>query len=416
MRSTETYGELPARLEQEFGSRVEHVHLGKYVSFDDSVTLDDLSTALEAAITEKRLRGFTAITHSTGGPLLRHWLKRRAAAPRLLKRLIMLAPANHGSALAQLGKGRLARMKAFLDGVEPGQKILDWLELGSEEQWALNREWMDYEAVEQGIFPFVLSGDSVDPKLYDHLNSYTGEAGGDGVVRLAAANLNYEYVQLAQVANGRLEPVAWHRSPRTAFRVVPGVAHGGARIGIMRSVALSGSHPTLEAIAEALAVEDATQYHALTESWAARNQSAAPHSMLIFRVRDKRGHFLDDYDILLTAGPEESPDALPKGFFRDRQRNRLHPGKLTYFLDHSKLRDTPIGFEVHARPVHGLVSYQPGRLAPTRLEGILRPDETLMVDIVLERVVDRACFQLTENQRPERISADPLGPVRLQAA
>eukprot|EP01031_Cornospumella_fuschlensis_P043536 gene43536-53229_t len=43
----------------------------------------------------------------------------------------MLAPANFGSALAQLGKGRVGRLKAWFSGVEPGQGVLDWLELGS---------------------------------------------------------------------------------------------------------------------------------------------------------------------------------------------------------------------------------------------------------------------------------------------
>jgi len=38
----------------------------------------------------------------------------------------------------------------------------------------------------------------IDRKLYDHLNSYTGEKGSDGVVRAAAANLNFGLVELKQ--------------------------------------------------------------------------------------------------------------------------------------------------------------------------------------------------------------------------
>ena len=48
-----------------------------------------------------------------------------------MSHLIMLAPANYGSALAQLGKQRLSRIKSWFEGVEPGQGVLDWLELGS---------------------------------------------------------------------------------------------------------------------------------------------------------------------------------------------------------------------------------------------------------------------------------------------
>ena len=40
-------------------------------------------------------------------------------------------------------------------------------------------------------------GQTIDRKLYDNLNTYTGESGSDGVVRVAAANLNSAYVRLA---------------------------------------------------------------------------------------------------------------------------------------------------------------------------------------------------------------------------
>jgi len=88
----------------------------------------------------------------------------------------MLAPANHGSALAQLGKSRLGRIKSFFEGVEPGQHILDWLELGSDMSWQLNESWLDYDCIAHGIYPFVLTGQKIDRQLYDTLNSYTGEA------------------------------------------------------------------------------------------------------------------------------------------------------------------------------------------------------------------------------------------------
>ena len=131
----------------------------------------------------------------------------------------MLAPANHGSALAQLGKGRIARMKFFADGVEPGTGVLDWLELGSDQSWELNREWLAYECVAAGLYPFVLTGQRIDRAFYDNLNAYTDEAGSDGVVRVAAANMNYGLVRLEQDGG---EPEADQgrvaaRRPRSAF-------------------------------------------------------------------------------------------------------------------------------------------------------------------------------------------------------
>jgi hypothetical protein len=215
VRDTATYGELPGWLGDQAGPdgkpiEVSNIFLGKYVSFDDSVMVDDIARAFQQALEDEfgpalhRNTPFSCVTHSTGGPVVRHWLQRfwrqrLAACP--LRHLIMLAPPNHGSALAQLGKSRLSRIQAFCQGVEPGQRVLDWLELGSQEQWKLNEDWLDLDLAADAIYPFVLTGQTIDRKLYDVLNSYTGEAGSDGVVRVAAANLNYRWLRFAQDAD-----------------------------------------------------------------------------------------------------------------------------------------------------------------------------------------------------------------------
>ena len=146
------------------------------------------------------------------------WKGQLAQCP--LSHLVMLAPANHGSALAQLGKSRLSRIKSLFQGVDPGQRVLDWLELGSAGSWALNRSCLDYDGVADGVFPFVLTGQSIDRKLYDALNSYTGEAGSDGVVRVASANLNYGLLRLVQ-EGGKLQVQRFQRAARTALGVLP---------------------------------------------------------------------------------------------------------------------------------------------------------------------------------------------------
>ncbi|MEO7146175.1 MAG: phospholipase, partial [Bryobacteraceae bacterium] len=186
VRDTGTYGELPRWLELAglgvgVNIQVGHVYLGKYISFDDAVTLDDVARAFQQAIRDEMANWpagekFACITHSTGGPVARKWVDLYYPGPAEncpLSHLVMLAPANHGSALAQLGQSRLARITTFFQGVEPGQRILDWLELASDGQWALNLAWMDYKCVERGVFPFVLQGQSIDAKMYDVLNSYT---------------------------------------------------------------------------------------------------------------------------------------------------------------------------------------------------------------------------------------------------
>ncbi len=56
--NTDTYGELPAALSavaSRYGLelRIEHLYLGKYVSFHDAVTLDDIARALNRALRDR---------------------------------------------------------------------------------------------------------------------------------------------------------------------------------------------------------------------------------------------------------------------------------------------------------------------------------------------------------------------------
>ena len=415
MRGTGTYGKLPERLAALGGIDVRHIYLGQYVSYRDEVTMDDIALTFDAALREHVPPGerFACITHSTGGPVARTWLHRFFGPQRLrecpMSHLVMLAPANHGSALAQLGKSRLSRMKFFLEGVEPGTQVLDWLELGSSGQWALNSAGLDYAYIENGIFPFVLTGQSIDRRMYDHLNSYTGEPGSDGVVRAAAANLNYSYVALEQHASGGLCLTHAVHAPRVAFGILPGLSHSGEEMGIMNSVADSGSHPTLEWVARCLDVNDAggyarvsTELDALTAATQARESGTPPHSMFTFRLVDDRGASLKDYDLLFTGGPNYDPDDLPQGFFRDRQRNSVDPGRLTYYVNHALLTaradDWPIGLRVLARPCRGLAGYAPAELRSdeAHIGRWLRPNETTMVEVTLHRALDPAVFHLLQ--------------------
>jgi hypothetical protein len=322
--NTDTYGGLPEALVKnapaDLDLVVEHLYLGKYVSFADEVMVDDIARGMEAAveaeIVPKLAKGerFACITHSTGGPVVRAWIG-QFYGDDLEKcpvgHLVMLAPANHGSALAQLGKGKLARMKFFVGGVEPGVGVLNWLELGSEQSWALNTTWMGYDLVGAGLYPFVLIGQSIDRAFYDNLNSYTGEAGSDGVVRAAAASMNYGLLSLEQQGDD-IKLSKQGQSPTTALGVLPGLSHSGKDMGIMGSVAADdGSHPTVAAVLQCLDVSSATSYRACMKALDAltaktqadersrsqkelflfrRKFTTSRYFMLVFRVSDDRGN------------------------------------------------------------------------------------------------------------------------------
>lgn len=489
--NTDTYGGLPARLSAEAAKAggpkldIQHVFLGKYISFRDEVRLPDLSRAFEAALRPVLAqagasRRFVCITHSTGGPVVRDWFdrfyvqaKRTDSCP--MSHLIMLAPANFGSALAQLGKSRLGAIKAWFNGVEPGQGVLDWLELGSSEACDLNLRWInDYPRLKlteaaNPLFQFVLSGETIDRKLYDFVNPYTGETGSDGVVRLAAANLNASHVILQQPALQAGEPlpsarkrlrgldfVRSRRAPATAFKIVAGASHSGDDKGIMRSVRNDGTlHETVTAILQCLKVTDAASYAALCTSFEVDNRRYQeldkrleiekvpvlpdrryfhdPHAMVIFRLLDSEGTGTPDVKLLLTAGPNHDPNQLPENFLADRQLNK-RSGNLTFFLNHAALTGCapipgpkpgeiarpawiarqPYGLRIQPREGEHFVEHWETELHSSvkDLMPMINANETTIIDIRLTRVVRTGTFSLTRQLSPQSFkNTDPGGVV-----
>ncbi|HET7306935.1 MAG TPA: alpha/beta hydrolase [Gammaproteobacteria bacterium] len=491
VRDTESYGALPERLAREARANavldldVRHVWLSEYVSFHDEVRVADLARAFDAAV-ERDLgdllttrQRFVCITHSTGGPILREWLQRnfvgRPERPLPISHLIMLAPPSYGSALAQLGKTQLARLKAWFEGVEPGTGVLDWLELGSPESLALNRAWIESGRGligARGVFPFVLQGESIDRALYDHLVPYTAENGSDGVVRVASANPNTRWLTLEQgeitraptspldFAAPRLRQTGADAIDGVAMRIIKGRAHSGEGIGIMRSVKNDAApDPTVDAIMRCLAVRTQQDYDRLAGRFASesrRVQAAEqvehidgsnpfertiirdPATMIVFRVRDDHGHPVKDYDLKLIAGKTHSPDHLPPGFFIDRQRNKRCPNTITYFLNWSRMAGaTPVfdmngtmlrealkaspglGISIMPYPLNGFVHYLPAMWPATQanMKRLIARNQTTVVDIVLRRVVGSGTFRLTQKLEPESfVDVQPGAPIGLDAA
>jgi hypothetical protein len=450
-----TYGGLPLRLKAEgaglsYDVNIEEIFLGQYISFQDEIKLDDISLAFESAVNDqldhllKNNERFICITHSTGGPVIRNWWSGYYyGTTRIcpMSHLIMLAPANFGSTLAQLGKGRISRLKSWLEGVEPGQGVLNWLELGSQSAWELNKEWIfgdDAMIGPKGMFPFVLTGQSIDRKFYDNLNSYTGELGSDGVIRAAAANLNSRYIKLVQGSkksdSKKLNLVEFRQSPGTAFRIIRGKAHSGEEMGIMASVKKDISDKrnaeTVKAIYDCIRVTDKKEYDSLQkqfndetievqkkelketikEKLFRRTFIHSRYAMVVFRIRDSNGIPLSDFDLLFT-GPGNDPDHLPEGFFADRQQNRINRETVTYYFNYDAMtgknimgenlnpgneRPNLLGLEIRPRPVAGFIRYLPCKLEATveYLEKVLQPNTTTLLDIVLQRNVDKQVFRL----------------------
>ncbi|WP_201314504.1 phospholipase [Dyella sp. EPa41] len=462
--NTSTYGNLPQRLQQQAAAQgialnLADIWLSEYVSFDDAVTMADVVRAFDHALRDLHLvdASFACITHSTGGPVLREWLRAQRERPGAystirLTHLMMLAPANFGSALAQLGKGVLGRLRAWFDGVDPGQRILDWLELGSAESLSLNLDHVHGDdPAQKGQYLFVLTGDRPDRSLYDHLNSYTGEDGSDGVVRIAAANLNARHAVLARNDGNAIDALALQvtRAPRTAFKLIPGAAHSGTGQGIMAAA----PQATMDALLRCLRVKDAGGYQQLCDAFDAENAQRDadrvelepvgpfsprvhihdPRSLMIVRLTDESGEPLRGSRLLLNAGTPPNPDWMPQGFMLDRQANSHQPHVVSMFLNHALLSGSPriadpanarktlrAATEVH-RPYS--VSVQPADLAgfvhhaaaamatSDDLFDALGPHQTTVLDVVLPRLVHEGVFRLTQKLAPEDFSHVEPGPV-----
>jgi hypothetical protein len=467
----DTYGEMPLRLMQEAGTygfqlKIEHIFLGRYISFNDEVRLEDIARALEQAVQEQLAptlasgERFVCITHSTGGPVVRTWWNdyykdQKQLCP--MSHLIMLAPANYGSALAQLGKSRLSRIKSWFDGVEPGQRVLNWLELGSTEAWKLNKDWIlngEKHIGPKGIFPFSLIGQDIDRKLYDHLNSYTGELGSDGVVRVAAANQNGRYVKLTQqtpkLVGGKwqaanLEISEFKEAPQTPFRVMTYKSHSGDTMGIMRSALKDTkdqkSTETVQAIFRCIGVGTAADYKKLTGEFAAETTDVQQkglvevdkrifgkkyfihdrYSMILFRLVDSEGHLVSDFDLILT-GENHDPNGLPTGFFADRQCNQINKSTVTYFFDYDVLHGrramtvnghkldelkgiSTLGLIIRPRPEDGFIRYLPCEIEASKelFEKALQPNSTTMIEICLQRVVSNEVFRFEKVKNTEGV-------------
>ena len=184
------------------------IDLSRYVSLDDGVNLDDISRALQLALEADfphllaADKGFNAIVHSTGALVVRNWIRLFSAKPSPIRRLIYLAGANFGSGWAHIGKGQLAQWAryVFQHGADAGVRVLNALELGSDETLDLHHAFLQegstmarsYEVREA-----VVIGSQPHVSWFELPIRYAKEDGSDGVVRVSASNVNFHYLRLA---------------------------------------------------------------------------------------------------------------------------------------------------------------------------------------------------------------------------
>lgn len=350
--------------------------LGDYVSLDDDVTLPDIAQRLEAVLREKVASGrlappFDFIVHSTGGLVARQWLvahdrlRARGGGARWLDRLVMLAPANHGSRLAATGKSMIGRLtKGLGNWFQTGTQVLSALELGSPYQWGLVLQDVLHEpslgaagpavygasGPGGGCLPFVLAS----PKGYDHLlRRVLNEDGADGVVRVAAANLQASGATLDFSASER-EPVFTEWTPRDplgpyALALLNDEDHG--------SIVQAQGQQTWQRILEALECPlDEEAYRRLCDRWRGHPGDAEPAFLQLNTfVVDDRGQPVADHFIEFF-GPDHALQDEAMAYFHSAvlshvHRNTVNAACRCFYIDRTDLVG-PGGFYDRISPGH----------------------------------------------------------------
>jgi pimeloyl-ACP methyl ester carboxylesterase len=197
------YGSLPQRLRGSYD--VIEVDLSRYVSLNDSVSVADIARGFNRALLEQHPdlldTGFHVVVHSTGALVIRRWIADFSPKPSPVRNLVYLAGANLGSGWASIGQGQIARWGRFVfeRGAQRGFKVLQSLEFGSSATIDLHLSLMRKDsrmAEDYKVQEFVIVGTQADPGWFEFPVRYAHEDGSDGVVRVSASNLNFNYLEI----------------------------------------------------------------------------------------------------------------------------------------------------------------------------------------------------------------------------
>jgi hypothetical protein len=264
------------------------LHLVRYVSLSDEVSVRRLADAFELAVQERlRDNSFDAVVHSTGALIVREWLRRASGATRRLRHLVALAPANFGSPSAPRarslagrafrGLGMLARGDGgdFIspwseDFLEVGGRLLHDLELASPISWHLAMDEIESDRWGRGDG----HGDAPTAFVIGGLAEYSDAEmsrrrpgpGTDGTVRIAGMGLDVDYLGLDLTPGAPDEErVDFRPAPERMARplLVIGLNHATVQAGPSDEtdeVGRQGYRVVCEWLADALANEGSDAY------------------------------------------------------------------------------------------------------------------------------------------------------------
>jgi pimeloyl-ACP methyl ester carboxylesterase len=413
------------------GFTVTDIVLGDYVSLEDHITIEDLAKAFQKILLDKGIstdpKSMNLIVHSTGTLVAREWMTRyylEAGKECPVRRFLMLAPANLGSPLAALGRTMFGRiLKGWQTNFETGTHILDALEMGSPYSWKLAQR--DLFGPRSFYVPETcLSAILVGSQPYQGaLRRLVDKDGTDGTVYVCTANLNATGLSLNFKANSQVPTVrTW---PKSASPIPLAVFPNRDHASIIRPDTLD---PELGSFIVKFLRLDLANYQEFADACDARTRQTLPASPdrstlhtfqnLVSRVTDDLGMSIPDYFLEFYERPHTPEEAVTI----DDLMVKLHTDVLqtvhnykkdesyrSFIFDLTTLNGAIGGGEElvfslsAANPSH-TIGYSVGNadsLGELPLDKdsasyplFWRPNETLLMDITVERTQDAKLFNL----------------------
>ncbi|MEA3187267.1 MAG: hypothetical protein QOD99_1097 [Chthoniobacter sp.] len=414
------------------GFDVVGIWLGDYLSMNDEVSLYDLGNAFRRALDFHKIpqarHSFDLITHSTGGLVAREYLRQSCvdengepdAVRAPIAHLCMLAPANFGSPLANLGKSVIGRFFKGWDWnhfAESGKQVLDALELAAPYSFWLGVDDLFRAGYRifapENTFTTVMVGTI----SYPGIKSVMHENGSDGTVRVSTANLNATYLSVDFAdANASPKPVAKPRvNPDIAFAVFHR-NHGSITKAVpdKDSPELAQVESWQKTLLDALRLEPgdysthAARCSAITDqTFVEGRQGPNPdwyhrYQHVVFRVHDQFGNSIPDYVIEFYQQDRDDDDRvmefIHKEIVEKVHTNAIDHGYRSFLIDTDDLiefidkHDAEVCMSITAAHVSRRIRYRNPehgfRVFTKTNRGMLHPNEPILVNITLYRDPD----------------------------
>ncbi|MGJ8676468.1 MAG: esterase/lipase family protein [Akkermansiaceae bacterium] len=411
---SESFINLEKFIKKEQNRQVDDISLVDWLSMNDDISYDDIAEAFDNEWERRKLsrdpHSYDFVVHSTGALVLRHWFVKYFATAKECpaKRILMLAPANYGSYLADEGKTFMGRiMKNGLFGI--GKKLLHGLELASPYTQALADKdiFKSWYKPTNGLFVTTLIGDA----SLGGIKGLTHKDGSDNTVMISCGNLeciqvDYNIKQSAKEIRNRTYNTTQSNKVHkhtcnTAFGVIHKIDHSEITGNKKRL-----SKQLKELINSSLSVE--------RDSWSQHKQKVAsnsylhknPYANVVISISDKLGQPVTKYVILLSAKDSINRRYKISGV-EDVHRNKVNPSRRSFYINTDRLmkslNDKDLIMQIIADPLceyddsgnSKSAGYLPEEHCPeiifpaAHVADVIHPGSTTFLNIEIPRLFNR---------------------------